>query len=90
MDIVEWPKRWMYFMTKIGEVNKRSDISNDDKENLQEVGKWLGELFNKVIELYESQPTVEDSIQQLIASYDRMNEELAIANAQLDRIAAKP
>jgi len=90
LDIVEWPKRWMYFMTKIGEVNKRSDISNDDKENLQEVGKWLGELFNKVIELYESQPTVEDSIQQLIASYDRMNEELAIANAQLDRIAAKP
>jgi hypothetical protein len=89
LDLFDWPVRLVTFLNKVGEIENRSHVSDSDKQRLKDIGRALSDLFSKVADLAEQQPTTEDLIQQLIASYDRMNEELAEATRLLDRIANK-
>jgi hypothetical protein len=68
------------------EVEQMPDIPESTKHELRDSANAIGELFKKVGDLTDLQPTADDLIEQLIASHDRLREELAAANQKLDRI----
>ncbi|HEY6418021.1 MAG TPA: hypothetical protein VIX59_03375 [Candidatus Binataceae bacterium] len=87
-DVLQWNLDMLAYFRQVGEVENMPDISDADKEQLRETAIKLGELFTKVGELSDSQPTANDLIEQLIASHDRMREELTKANQKLAAILA--
>src|SRR6516225_6315004 len=85
-DIFDWVSRWTTFMNKVAEVSRRSDICELNKRQLEDTAKRLAYLFAKVVDLADTQPAATELINQLIASYDRMTEELAQAYRLLEQI----
>jgi len=74
-------------LNRVGEIGRRPDVPEAEKQRLKDIAERIGDLFSRVTELSESQPTAKELIEQLIASHDRLREELAKANALLDHIA---
>lgn len=78
----------MNFRLKVGELQSRTDVSEADKNRLNEIGEHLQKLLALVIEANDQQPGPSEVIEHFIASYDRMSEELNNANQLLTDILA--
>lgn len=87
-DVLQWNLEMLAFFHRVSEVEAMAEISEDDKQELRETAGKIGKLFSEVANLSASQPTPHELIEQLIASHDRLREELASANEKLDGILA--
>lgn len=87
-DVLQWNLEMLDFWKRVGAVEKMADISEVEKQELRKTAIEVGELFTKVTELSDSQPSAQELIDQLIASHDRLCEQLAEANSRLDCILA--
>ena len=86
IDVFQWLGERVSMFRRVGEVEAMDDVSDADKRELREAATKSGELFKQVADLSDSQPTTNDLIEQLIASHDRLREELATVNQKLDGI----
>lgn len=87
-DVLQWNLEWLDFLRRISEVEAMGDISEADKKEILAASQRIANQFEKVVELSDPQPTAHDLIEQLIASHDRLREELSSANKKLDGILA--
>src|SRR5258708_5599070 len=88
VDVIQWGLGFMALVGRITQVRQMPDISDADKLSLAEAAERLGKLFDKVVELNATQPTAREFIEQLISSHDRLREETAKLNHNIDRLLA--
>jgi hypothetical protein len=63
-DVFQWNLEMLAFFRRVGEVEAMPDISEADKQGLRDAAKQIGDLFKRVVELTDSQPTADDLIEQ--------------------------
>jgi hypothetical protein len=85
-DLLQWSLEMIGLFPRVGEVEKMADVSDADKQKLRKAVEKIVDLFSKVAELSDSQPTANELIEQLIASHDRLREELVKVNQMFDGI----
>jgi hypothetical protein len=85
-DVDRWAQEMIEFTRQVGEVQHMPDVSDADKENLKAAVAKIGILFIQVSQMTASRPP--ELLERLIASHDRMREELANANRLLAKILA--
>jgi hypothetical protein len=86
IDVMKWVGEMTALMRRIGDLDDHPNIASADKLEAIEIGKRIATLFKKSQELADAQPTADDLIEQVIASHDRLREEVEKANAFLDRL----
>ena len=87
-DLLMWGLGFARLLKRVGEVNKMPDLSDLEKRKIVEAAERLGKLFESVLAANDAQPTADDALDHLIASYDRLKEETAKLNANIDRLLA--
>jgi len=88
-QIAEWGNRMAKFIHAVGEVGRRADVSDDDKQELKEAAENLGKLFRIVADMVHKDPKAAELFEQMTASLERLNEELIRGNSLLEKIANK-
>ena len=77
------------FIHTVAEVGRRADVSDDDKQQLKQAAERLGNLFHIVADMAHEHTEAAPLLEQMTASLERLNEELARGNALLEKIATR-
>jgi hypothetical protein len=85
-DLLRWGLEFAKILRRTGEVYKMPDISDFDKQTISDAAKRLSDQFAEVLKVSDSQPTADATLDHLIASYDRLCEEAAKLNQDIDRL----
>ena len=85
-DVDQWTQDMIEFTRQVGEVQQMPDVTDADKTELNEAFNKIALLFVQVSQMTASRPP--ELLERLIASHDRMREELAGANKLLAKILA--
>jgi hypothetical protein len=86
VEILGWALKLGQLIHRVGEIGRRSDIPEEQKQLAKETAERLGKLFANVSKALDEQHQPLAVNEQLIASYDRLTEEMAKANELLERI----
>ncbi len=87
-DLFGWVAGIPRLLVRIGEVSEMPSLTEAQKLDLDMMAKRITDLYARVSDMADAEEDDKVLYEKLIASTDRLREEIAIANVILDKLKA--